>query len=132
MASFQGSQVQIPLVGVVVLEIKMGIRVFISLFQYRILEGIALAKSSIAMVIVVHPLIDRRCLFADRLERRVRMQQSQPRRQPVVRHPVDAYLAVVVRNILDQPVDRVISVICLVGLLGIVRIVPLGHQEYAF
>ena len=62
----------------------------------------------------------------------MRMEQRQPCRQPVVRHAVDAYFAVVVRHIFNQPLDRVVGVIGFVGLFGIVCIVSRGHQEHAF
>ncbi|MDX6461650.1 MAG: hypothetical protein QOE55_5347 [Acidobacteriaceae bacterium] len=127
----EGPKVQVPLIGVIGIEVEVRIRVLIGLFQHRVLEGIALAQRSVAVHIVVHPLVHRRSLFADCLQRRVRMQQRQPCRQSVVRHPIDAHSAVVMRNILHQPVDRVVRIVGLVGLLRVVGVVLLGHQKYA-
>ncbi len=83
------------------------------------------------MIVVVHPLIDRRGLLADGLERGMRMQQSERRGEPVVGDSVDAHFAVVVGDVFDEPVHGVVGIVGFVGLLGILRVVLRGEQKNA-
>ena len=108
---------QIPLVGVVGAEVEMGIGRLARLLQDGVLEVVALAQRAVAVVVVVHPLVGRRRLFADRLERRMRHEQRHRRREAVVRDAVHPDVAVVVRNVLDEPIDRVVRVGGLVDVL---------------
>src|SRR5437870_764033 len=96
----QRSEVEIPGVRVVDLELEIRIRILFRLLQDRVFEGIALTERTVAVHVVVHPLIDRRGLLRNRLECRMRMEQCQRGREAVVRHAVDADLAVVVWNVL--------------------------------
>ena len=58
------------------------------------------AESSVNTTrLLIHPLIDRRRLFADSLERRMRVEEREHRRQAVIGDPVHADLPVVVRNV---------------------------------
>ena len=74
--------------------------------------------------IVVHPLVRRRCLLADGLQRGMRLQQSHRGGEAEVGDPEDPDSAVA-RNILDQPVDGVVSVSALVDDL---RVCPVSHR----
>ena len=76
------------------------------------------------VIVIVHPLIDRRCLLADRFQRRVRMQQRERSRQAAIGHPVHADLSVIVGDIPYEPIDRIVGVGGLVGGLRVVRIDP--------
>ena len=76
-----GPSLQIPVVGVVGVEVEVGVLVFVGLLQYRVFEGVALAQCSVTMVVVVHPLVDRRGLLADGLDRGMRVQEDEPRGQ---------------------------------------------------
>ena len=55
----QGTESQIPRVGVVSVEVEMSVRVLVRLLQNRVLDGVALAQGAVTMHVVVHPLIDR-------------------------------------------------------------------------
>ena len=110
----------------------MGVLVFVRLLHHRVFEIVAFAQGAVAMVVVVHPLIDGRGLLADRLQRRVRMQKGKRGCQAIVRNTVHPDFAVVVGNILQQPFDRVVGVGSLVGGFRIVEIDPGGQIELAF
>ena len=83
------------------------------------------------MHIVVHPLIDRRRLLTDRLERRMRLEHAQRSGEAVVGDPVHPYIAVVVRHMLDQPVDAVVGIGGLVGRRRVREVDPGGKLEHA-
>ena len=104
----------------------MGVLELVGLLEHGVLECVALAQRPVAVVVVVHPLIDRSGLLAHRLQRGVRMQQRQRGGQTVVRHARHADVAVV-RHMLDEPVDAVVRVS---GLIGGGRIfeIDLGRQ----
>ena len=59
------------------------------------------------------------------------MKQGERGRQSVVGNAVHSDLAVVVGNVLHQPVDRVVGIGGLVGGLGIVQIDPGGKVEHS-
>ena len=126
------TEIEIPLVSIVRFEIEMRIRVLIGLLHDRVFKVVALAQRAEAVVVVVHPLIDGRGLLADRLQRRMRMKQRERSGQAIVGDAVHPDLAVVVRDILHQPLDRVVGVGGFVGGLGIVGIDPGGKIEHAF
>ena len=128
----QRSQIQVPLVGIVNVEVEMGVLVFVRLLHHRVFEVVAFPKGAVTMVVVIHPLIDGRGLLADGLQRRVRVKQRKRGSQAIVGDAVHADFAVVVGNVFQQPLDRVISVGGLVGRLGIVEIDPGGQIELAF
>ena len=52
------------------------------------------------------------------LERRMRVNAARRRVKPRIRRPVDPDLAVVVRKVLDQPLDGVVGITALVHILG--------------
>src|SRR4029079_5439745 len=68
---------EIPRIGVVSFEDKICIFILISLLKDGIFKSIALAQRSVVMIVVVHPLINRRGLLADGFEGRVGLQKSQ-------------------------------------------------------
>src|SRR6266852_9899616 len=78
------TEIEIPLVRVVRLEIEVRVLVLISLLQDGVFEVVALAERSIAVIVVVHPLIDGRGLLADSLERGVWVEKSEGGGQTVV------------------------------------------------
>src|SRR6266849_3491044 len=88
----------------------MGVGVLVRLFHYRIFEVIAFAKRAVTVVVVIHPLVDRRSLFADGRERRVWVQQGQRGSQPVVGNSIHSHLTGVVRQIFQQPFDAVVGI----------------------
>ncbi len=70
-------EVEIPLVGVVGVEVKMLVGVFVGLLHDGIFEGVAFAESAVAVHVVIHPLIDGGGLFADGLQRGIGMEQGE-------------------------------------------------------
>ena len=109
----------------------MRVLVLVGLLHDGIFEVVALAQRAVAVVVVVHPLIDGRGLLADRLERRMRMQQRERGGEPVVGDAEHSDLAIVIGDIFHQPLDRVVGIGGLVGGLGIVEIDPRGKIENA-
>ena len=65
------TDIQVPLISVVSGEFEVGILPLVRLFHDGVFEVIAEAQGSVAMVVVVHPLVHRRSLFTYRLERRM-------------------------------------------------------------
>src|SRR4029077_17803188 len=70
----QRSKVQVPLVRIPLVERKIGVGKLVTLLHHRILKVVAEAKGTVAVVVVMHPFIDRTCcLLADGLQRRMRV-----------------------------------------------------------
>ena len=109
----------------------MGVLVLIGLLQHGVFEGITLTQCAVAVIVIVHPLIDGRCLLADGFERGVRMKEGQTCGEAVVGDSVNAHLAVVVGYVFDEPVDGVVGIVGFVGLLRILGVVLRGKQEDA-
>src|SRR2546427_1856844 len=53
------AQGEIPLVGIVNFKIEIGVLIFVRLFKHGIFEVVALAQRAVAVIVIVHPLIDR-------------------------------------------------------------------------
>src|SRR5215469_9736675 len=128
----KGSQIQVPLVRVIGLKIEMRVLVLVGLLHDGVFEVVALAQRTVTVIIVVHPLINRRRLLTDGSERRMRMEQGERSRQPVVGNAVHSDLATVVRHVVQQPFDGVVSVGRFVGGFGIVQINPGRKIEDTF
>src|SRR5690242_14910936 len=62
----------------------------------------------------------------------MRMQQSHRRGESIIGNSIDAHLTVVVRDIFDQPVDRVISVGCLVHGIRVLKVHVRRQQKLSF
>ena len=125
------AEIEIPLVGVIYLEVEVGVLVLVGLLHNGVFEVIAFAQCAVAMIIVVHPLIDGRGLLADRLERGMRMEQCQRCREAIVGDAIHSDFAVIVGNILHQPLDRIVGVGRFVRRLGIVRVDPRRKVEHS-
>ena len=123
---------QIPGVSIIDIEIEIRVLVLVRLLEHRVLDGVALAQRTVAMHVVVHPLVDGRCLLADRLERRVRLEQRHPGGHPIVRDAVHPNFAIVVGDVLHQPVDAVVGVGRLAGRFRIGKIHRRGQPEDSF
>src|SRR5215831_9675908 len=109
----------------------MRVLVLVSLFHHGVLEGIAFAQGAVAMIVIVHPLIDRGGLLTDGFERWVGIKKRKSRGQTVIRDSVHAHLAVVIRHVFYEPFDAVISIRRFVRGFWIVQI-DLGREfEYA-
>src|ERR1035438_3562153 len=67
------AKIEIPLEGIVGLEFKISVLVLVRLFEHGIFESVTFAQCAIPVIVVVHPLVHWRGLFADRFQRGVRM-----------------------------------------------------------
>ena len=88
----------------------MRILVLVSLLQHRVLKGVTFAQRPITMIVIVHPLVDGRGLLTDGLDGGMGMQKGEPSGESVVGNSVDAHLAIVVRHMLQQELDRVVGI----------------------
>ena len=126
------AEIEIPLVGVVGLEIKMHVLVLIGLLHDGIFEVVALAQRAVAMVVVVHPLVDRGSLLADRFEGWVGLKKCERGRQAVVGDPIHTYFPIIVGDVFHQPLYGIVGIRGLVGGLRILEIDPGGELEFPF
>ena len=69
-----------------------------------------LAEGAVVEPVVAHPAVDHRVHRHGHLERRVRIHERHQRQESVVRDAEDADLAVRFRDVLHEPVDRVVRV----------------------
>ena len=95
------AEIEIPLIGVVRLEFEVRILVLVGLFEHGVFKIVTLAQRAIAMVVVVHPLVDGRGLFADGLEGRVRVQEREPGGQTIVGDSIHPDLSRVVKDVVE-------------------------------
>jgi hypothetical protein len=64
----QRPEVQEPLIRIPLVELKIGVSKLVTLLQHGILKIVTQAKCPVAVVVIMHPLIDRtRRLLADGL-----------------------------------------------------------------
>ena len=96
-------------------------------------EGVQQEESAVVMEVVPDEPVRDRGLRRDRLERRVGTRQGRRRVETRIRHAQDSDPAVVVRDVLDQPLDRVPRIAAFVDVLGplFVRIVWAHIHELA-
>ena len=104
------TEIEVPRIGVVGLEVEVGVGVLVGLFIYGVLERIALAQRAVAVIVVVHPLVRGRCLLRDRFQRRVRVQECHRRGEAIVGDTEHPHLTAVPGHVLDQPLDRIVRV----------------------
>ena len=88
----------------------MRVGVLVGLFHHRVFKVVAFAERAVAVIVVIHPLIDGRSLLAHCFQRGMRMQQRQRGGQAVVGDSVHSDFAAVVWNILYQPLDAVVRI----------------------
>ena len=51
------AEVEIPLVGVVGVEVEVGVLLFVGLLHHGVFEIVTLAQRAVAVIVVVHPLV---------------------------------------------------------------------------
>ncbi len=98
-----------------------------------VLEPVTQAEGAVVVEIITQIHVRWRRLFGDGLERRVRLDHRHGRQPAAVGNSQHAHASVVVRNVLEQPVDGVVGVGALVDGLRVVRVAgPAQHHELAF
>ncbi len=120
----QRTHAEIPLVSVVGFELEMCVLVLVGLFHDRVFKVVAFAERAETVVVVVHPLIHRRGLLADGSQRRVRMEERECGREAIIGDAEHPHLAVVIGNVFNQPLHRIIGIGGLVRRLGVIQINP--------
>src|SRR5437762_2109404 len=110
---------QIPLIGVVSLEFKVRVGVFVGLLHHRVFKVVTFAQRAVAVIVVIHPLVDRRSLLAHGFQCWMRMQQRKRGGQAVVGDSVHSHFAAVVGDVFHQPLDAVVGVGRFVGGFGV-------------
>ena len=115
----QRAELQIPLEGVVAVELEVGVDL-VRLHHGDVLEAVAEAKGAVVMEVVAEEHVGRRGLRRHRLEGRVRVEHRHHRQPAVVADAEHADPAVVVRHVLEEPVDGVVGVGAFVDGLGVV------------
>ena len=97
----------------------MRVGVLVGLFHHRVFKVVAFAERAVAVVVVIHPLIDGRGLFTHGFQCWMRMQQRQRGGQAVVGDSVHSHFAAVVGDVFHQPLDAVVGVGRFVGGFGV-------------
>ena len=124
------AQRQVPAVGVVPIEAEL-LELLSALELVGVFEAVAQAKRSVVVEVVAEPHVGGRGLRRDRRERRVRLERPHDRRPAPVGDSEHPGLAVVARDVLQQPLDRVVRVGPLVEGLLVGRVAgrPLHHER---
>ena len=126
------AELQVPVVGVEAVELEVEVRL-LRPHQRRVLEPVAEAKRAVVVKVVAEKHVHRRRLRGRGPERRVRLGERHRRQPARVADAEHADAAVVVRDLLQQPVDGVVRVRRLVHRLRVVRIAARPrHHERAF
>ena len=106
---------EVPLERVVARRGRRHTQVGRGLHHPGVFEPVGEPEGSLMKEVVAHPRIAHRGLGTDGLERGVRPDSRDGREPTGIRHAIDADAAVVVRHMLDEPVDRVVGVGAFVG-----------------
>src|SRR5207248_2149551 len=110
---------QIPGVGVVLIELEVGILLFRSFQQSGVLESITQAESAIVVEVVIDEHIVWGGLLADGLQRGMWIKQRLSHQPARIRNSPHTHPAAIIWNILDEPIDGVIRVGSLIDGLRI-------------
>ena len=119
----QGPELQEEVVGVGRAVVEVGRRFRGRLGAFEAEHGVEVERlvqeeRAVVVDIVAEEPVDQGRLGRDRLERRVGVDQAGGGVEARIRDAPEADLAVVVRHVLDQPIDRVERVAALVDVLG--------------
>ena len=127
----QSAEPKKPLVRVEPVEGKRG--ELLAVDRGHILEPVAQPKGAVVTEVVAQEHVIRRSLGGRRLQGWVRIEERHHRRPAVVRNPMHAHPAIVVRQVFDQPIDRVVGVGRFVDTRGITGCPSRpNHRERAF
>ncbi len=118
------SEPQEPIIDVVSAEREEGVG-FGSLFHEGILKPVTETERSVVVEIIAQEHVGRGSLLGGRFHRRMSLDRPHDSRPAAVRNAEHPGAAIVVRDVLQQPVDRIIGVRALVDRT---RILPVaGH-----
>ncbi len=126
----ESAHAQIPLEHVEAVERKA--KIFARAFkQCRVLEAVGQTKCAIVKKIVAQPRIAHAGLLGDCFQRGMRIDHAHGDQIAGIGNSVHANPAIVVCDVFDQPVDRVVGVCAFVHFFGISRI-GRGMQHLKF
>ena len=111
---------EVPAERVVAIEREL-LHVLAAFHHCGVLEAVAQTERAVVMKVVAQPHIRRGRLRRDRLQRRVRLESPHDGGPAIVGNAEHADAPVVARNILEQPLDRVVRIGALVERRGIAR-----------
>ncbi len=129
----ESAEPQIPVVRVGAVELEAIVFGLAGFEHRRILEAVAEAKGAVVVEVVTQELVGGRCLLDGGFQGGVWIERGHDGGPTVVRGAGDPGAAVVIGDVLDQPVDGVPGVGGLVDAFGVVRLVGrAAHDECAF
>src|SRR5579864_1438136 len=53
----QGTETQIPIVGIVSIKLEMRVCILVRLLHHRVFDGVTFAQGTVSMAVIVHPLV---------------------------------------------------------------------------
>ena len=129
----QRAELEIPVVGVVAIDQRRGRgHLLRGLHHVGVLEAVAQAERAVVMEVVADPHVCGRGHRHDGLERGMRIERAHHREPRRVTRADHADAAVVVGDVLEQPLDGVVGVGALVDRLRVLAIARLAqHHELA-
>ena len=120
-------EIEVPLEGVVAVELER-LLLLRRLHSCRVLEAVAQAERAVMVEVVAQEHVGGRCLRRRGFERRVRVEHRHEGEPAGIRYPEHSHAAVVVGDVREQPVYRVVRVGAFVDRL---RVAPLaGRSEH--
>ncbi len=126
----EGREPEVPVIPVVAVELERRRRSAWPFHARRVLHTERLPECALMKEIVAHPGVGHRGLRRDRFEGGVRIHTGDPREPSRIGHAHHPDAAVVVRNVLDEPVDRVVGVGRFVHAFRVLRIMQRAvHHE---
>src|ERR1700722_246966 len=87
----QWSEVQVPLVRIPLLKREVRVTKLVAFLHNRVLKIVTQAQRAVAVIVVVHPLIDRGRALADGFQSRMGVKQRRAGRVTTVGSPPDAH-----------------------------------------
>src|SRR6202021_83502 len=124
----QRTQLQVPIEGVRIVEWE-GLLVPRKIQSGGMFEAVIESKSAVSPKIITQPLVHGRGLRGNRNDGRMRIAGGHQREFRIVGDAKQPYLAVAVRNVLDQPSDCIPGVGRLVSCAGILKVQQWSAQN---
>ena len=126
------TQPEIPLIGVVRIELEIRVLFLRGLQQRGIFEAIAEAKGAVVMEVVAQKHVCRAGLLGCCFQRRMGVEQGHCGCPPCIRDAADSDLPVVIADVVNEPFDSVISIGCLIDgqhLIECARMPPTTQHQ---
>ena len=114
------AEMQVPLIGIVSIEVKIRKRLR-RLQLIRILKSVAQSKSSVVMKVITKKHVGGSCQFADCFQGRMRFDDRHYHQPAWIRRAKHSDATIVVRDVLGQPINRVVCVGTFVDRIWIAR-----------